>query len=85
MNKHEEYVETVRELNELKDKLNKRVKRCNYLHQRMKVMVRCKNREQAHAYTCRINWHKPKILGTLERIEELEGKLESMPRKWIVD
>lgn len=71
----EKHVEIVEELNELNGKLRKRVNRCHYLHRRMKEMVRCRNREQAQAYTCRINWHKPKILTMLERIEELESLL----------
>lgn len=75
--KDEKYGETVEELNELNTKLKKRVKRCNYLHRRMKEMVRCRNREQAQAYTCRINWHKPKILTMLERIEKLELLLKA--------
>ena len=83
MSKHEEYVKVVAELNSLSFKLQERVNRCGYLNKRMKTMIRCKNREQAEAYSYRINGHKPKILCLLERIEELETELRSMPREWI--
>jgi len=80
----EKYREIVKRLNELNVDLQKRVKRCEYLHHRMNVMVRCKNREQAQAYTYRINCHKPKIMETIEEIERLEEELRKMPREWIV-
>ena len=81
---HEEYVKTVQKLNELNMRLKSRVKRCNYLKERFDANKKVRNYEQAEAYAIRINLHKPKLLADLEMIEELEDKLRSMPREWIV-
>lgn len=80
----EKYREIVRRLNELNLDLKKRVARCEYLKDRLNAMVVCRNREQAEAYTLRINQHKPKLLDTLEEIEVLEDELRKTPREWIV-
>jgi len=80
----EKYRELVRELNQKNVDLQKRLKRCEYLRVRLNAMVRCGNREQAEAYTWRINQHKPRLIDTLEEIEGLEKALKKMPRKWIV-
>ena len=80
----EKYRDAVEKLNQKNVELQKRIKRCEYLKHRLNLMVRCKNREQAEAYTHRINQHKPHLLAVLEEIERLESRLKKMPRKWIV-
>ena len=80
----EKYRELVRELNQKNIELQDRIRRCEYLKNRLHLMVNCKNREQAEAYTHRIRQHKPFLLKTLEEIETLEQQLKKMPRKWIV-
>lgn len=80
----EQYREIVAELNQKNLDLQKRIKRCEYLKQRLNLMVGCKNREQAEAYTKRLNQHKPRLFDTLEEIGRLESLLKKTPRKWIV-
>ena len=80
----EQYRELVRELNQKNMDLQDRIKRCEYLRYRLNLMVNCRNREQAEAYTVRINKHKPFLLKILEEIEELESLLKKIPKTWIV-
>ena len=84
MTVHEKYQEAIAKLNEKNANLQQRVNRCSYLKQRLDKMVACRNREQAEAYTQRINWHKPKLLEALEEIEILEEKISLMPKEYIV-
>jgi len=78
------YAKKMSELNTKNYELQKRVKRCTYLKQRLDLMVNCRNREQAQAYAARLNWHKPKLIDQIEELEKLEAELEQMPRTWIV-
>lgn len=80
----EKYRETVEKLNQKNVELQQRIRRCEYLKQRLNLMVGCKNREQAEAYTRRLNQHKPFLIEIMEEIERLEALLKKMPRQWIV-
>jgi hypothetical protein len=75
----ERYREALRQLTARKNQeLQKRVRRCEYLRLRLNTMVRCGNREQAEAYTRRINQHKPRLLSALEEVAALEEILKKI-------
>lgn len=53
---------------QLNNELRRRIARCQYLKRRGDSL-KAINPEQTEAYYQRINWHKPKMIKILEKLE----------------
>ena len=82
MNNHEQYRKMVEELNTLKIEVDERIRRMNYLKQKIQGYMSI-NKEQAEAFVLRFNKHKPFLADKLKEMDRLEGVLKSIPRSHI--